>query len=414
MDKMKVSELKAALQKLGLPVSGTKDTLIKRLKESKDNVIDEEKESIDEESKSVEDTSEEEKEVELPEDISKMKVTELRAVLKKRGLTVSGTKAQLVERLQGNIDGDPPPEKKKRKANEEDEGGSQKKKKETHEIDDFTQPNLDSDEIKIVTWNVAGFSAVLKKGFEKYLSSESPDILCLNETKINSVPIDKFPGYYSYFYAAQQNPGYSGVGLLTKTKPLKIKMGIGNKDHDTEGRCITAEYDNFYVVASYIPNSGAKGDEGWPKDLDYRMEWDKAFQDYLHELDKIKPIIWCGDLNVAHREIDLENPKTNGKTAGFTPRERESFGKFLDTGFTDVHRHLFPGEKGEYSFWSYRSQSARENNIGWRLDYFVVSNRILPKVTQSYLRRSVMGSDHCPIGIHLKNSEEKETKKINK
>jgi len=379
--------------------------VVKRKKDFEEDDDEDESKSEDSEDE------EEEKDEGLPEDISTMKVAELKAELKKRGLTVSGTKAQLVERLQGNINGEPPPEKKKRKADEEPEGHSQKKKKED-EAEDFTQPTLGSDEIKIITWNVAGFSAVQKKGFTKYLDSENPDILCLNETKIKSVPSDKFPGYHTYIYAAQK-AGYSGVGLLTKKTPLNVKMGIGNKEHDTEGRCITAEYDKFYLIVSYIPNSGAKGSDGWPKDLGYRMEWDKAFQTYLRDLDKIKPIIWCGDLNVAHKEIDLANPKSNGKTAGFTPKERESFGKFLDSGFSDVHRHFFPDKTGEYSFWSYRSSGARGNNIGWRLDYFVVSNRLLPKVTQSFLRKSVLGSDHCPIGIHFKNSEENE-KKINK
>jgi len=236
------------------------------------------------------------------------------------------------------------------------------------------------------------------------LKNENPDILCLNETKIKSV-VQQFPGYHAYFYASEK-AGYSGVGLLTKIKPISHQNGIGNREHDTEGRCITAEFENFYVVATYIPNAGAKakGGGGMPKDLDYRMEWDTAFQGYLHELDKKKPVIWCGDLNVAHKELDLANPKSNTKTAGFTPQERESFGKFLNTGFVDVHRHLYPKEEKCFTFWTYRG-GAREKNVGWRLDYFVVSKRLLPRVTQSYLRRYVNGSDHCPIGIHLKKED---------
>jgi len=214
---------------------------------------------------------------------------------------------------------------------------------------------------------------------------------------------NKHPGYFSYFFSCESNPGYSGVALISKKKPLTIQKGIGIKEHDNEGRCITAEYEHYYVVATYIPNAGAKGEGGMPKDLKYRMEWDKAFQAYLHELDKKKPIIWCGDLNVAHNEIDLANPSSNKKTAGFTAEERGSFGKFLDSGFIDVHRHFNPGAKGNFSFWSYRSKTAREKNIGWRLDYFVVSKRFLPNITQSFIRSGVQGSDHCPIGIHVKN-----------
>jgi len=245
-------------------------------------------------------------------------------------------------------------------------------------------------------------AAVMKNGFSNYLNQEKPDIICLNETKIKSIPDDQFPGYYCYTNPAQDNVGYSGVGLLTKIKPINVTLGIGMKEHDTEGRCITAEYDHFTLVATYIPNSGAKGDDGWPKDLNYRMQWDVAFQAYLQKLDKVKPIIWCGDLNVAHQEIDLANPKTNKKTAGFTPKERESFDKFLKTGFVDIHRRFHPNQSGCYSFWSYRKKTARDNNIGWRLDYFIVSERIAPSITQSFFRTSVLGSDHCPICIHYK------------
>jgi len=263
--------------------------------------------------------------------------------------------------------------------------------------------------VKIITWNVASYKTIVDKGiFNDYFKNEDPDIICLNETKISSaVPENKYPGYYSYFYQSEK-PGYSGVALITKTKPISVQKGIGDKEHDTEGRCITAEFDNFYLVATYIPNAGANkgGSGGMPKDLDYRMEWDKVFQEFLHDLDKKKPIIWCGDLNVAHKEMDLANPSKNKKTAGFTPEERASFGKFLDTGFVDVHRHFYPDEEGAFTFWSYRAgPSARANNSGWRLDYFVVSKRLLPRVTQSYIRSGVTGSDHCPIGLHIKKSD---------
>jgi len=270
--------------------------------------------------------------------------------------------------------------------------------------DDFSVPLKQGNEIKIVTWNVAGFAAVMKKGFSDYLAQEKPDIICLNETKIKSIPDGNFPDYFCYTNPCTDKPGYSGVGLLTKIKPITVTMGIGVKEHDTEGRCITAEYDHFYLVATYIPNAGAKGDDGWPKDLNYRMQWDVVFQDYLHKLDKIKPIIWCGDLNVAHMEIDLANPGTNKKNAGFTQKERDSFDKFLKTGFVDVHRRFNPHVKGLYSFWSYRKAGAREKNVGWRLDYFIVSERIITNISQSFFRPAVLGSDHCPICIHIKTS----------
>jgi len=414
-EKMKLSELKSELSKRNLPVSGKKEALIKRLREAKD---DGDEESAGEEEKNESDdveSKEDDEEEELPEDLSKMKVPDLKNALKKRNLPVTGSKAVLVERLQGHINGDQPPAEKKsgkRKATEEPEGTVSKKSKskeapsKTGSGNDFTEPALASDELKIVTWNVASYRTICSKGFfEDYLKLENPDILCLNETKVGTMPENKHPGYHSYFYESEK-PGYSGVAVITKTEPISLKKGIGDKEHDTEGRCITAEYNNFYLVATYIPNAGApdKGGTNMPKDLEYRMEWDKAFQKYLHELDKKKPVIWCGDLNVAHKEIDLANPSKNKKTAGFTPEERESFQKFLDTGFVDVHRHFYPNEKGTYSFWSYKSRGARDNNIGWRLDYFVASKRLVPRVTQSFMRTKQMGSDHCPIGIHLKKS----------
>jgi len=340
-----------------------------------------------------------------------MKVADLKAALKKRSMSVTGSKALLVERLQGFINGDVQPEKKganKRKASNEAGGASKKKKSDLDKdavqiaTDDFTQPALANDELKIISWNVTSFKSICSQGiFDDYLKKENPDILCLNETKVKEIS-EKYPGYQAYLYPSERKAGYSGVGLLTKIKPLSIQKGIGDQEHDKDGRVITAEFDNFYLVSSYIPNSGAKGEGGLPKALDYRMEWDKVFQTYLQNLDKSKPVIWCGDLNVAHKEIDLANPKTNKKTAGFTQQERDSFDKFLNTGFVDVHRHFFPDKEGCYTFWSRRSPNSKKNNIGWRLDYFVVSKRFVPNLTQSYIRRSVEGSDHCPIGIHIK------------
>eukprot|EP01123_Difflugia_compressa_P000531 TRINITY_DN10619_c0_g1_i1.p1 TRINITY_DN10619_c0_g1~~TRINITY_DN10619_c0_g1_i1.p1 ORF type:complete len:249 (-),score=33.97 TRINITY_DN10619_c0_g1_i1:40-750(-) len=232
------------------------------------------------------------------------------------------------------------------------------------------------------------------------MSSENADIFCFNETKCSPISENHYRGYYSYFYPAEK-AGYSGVGLITKLKPLSLQKGIGVEEHDREGRCITAEYDTFYLVVCYVPNSGAKGEGGWPKDLQSRIEWDKEFQNYLTTLKQKKPIILCGDLNVAHTSIDLANPDKNKKTAGYTPEEREGFTKLLQSGFTNVHRHFYPDKKNEYTFWSYRSKGAREKNIGWRLDYFVASNEFLPYIKRSFIRPFVTGSDHCPIGIHV-------------
>jgi AP endonuclease-1 len=408
--KMKVSELKEELTKRGLPTSGSKDILIERLKKGNGD--------IESNSSSWEDLIEEEEE-KLPDDLASMKVPELKGELKKRGLSVSGNKTILVQRLEAHINGDEPPEKKpskpKRKTSDGEKETKKKRKKKSENsededppsttksnlADDFTIPQKQGNDIKIVSWNVAGFAAVMKKGFSDYLGQEKPDIICLNETKIRSIPDGNFPGYYCFTNPCIEKPGYSGVGLLTKIKPINVTMGIGVKEHDSEGRCITAEYDQFYLVATYIPNAGAKGETGWPKGLDYRMQWDVAFQEYLHKLDKIKPIIWCGDLNVAHTEIDLANPGTNKKTAGFTQKERDSFDKFLKTGFVDVHRRFNPNTRGCYSFWSYR-KGAREKNVGWRLDYFIVSERIIMNISQSFFRSSVQGSDHCPICILIK------------
>jgi len=284
-----------------------------------------------------------------------------------------------------------------------------KKKKDTQEEDsveevittNFSEPSLQDGEIKIVTWNVCSYRNILKRGFEEYLVNENPHIILLNETKISSSSVKKneFPGYFSYFYSGDKT-GYSGTALITKTDPISISYGIGIEEHDNEGRVITAEYDDFILVCSYIPNSGVK-----LKRLDYRKKWDEDFLQFLLAMKEKKPVIWCGDLNVAHKPIDLKNPTKNTKTAGFSKEERENFQKVLDNGFVDSYRHFYPTESDCYTFWSNRF-GCRARNTGWRLDYFVVTENLLSenRITNSYIRKYVMGSDHCPIVLHLKSS----------
>eukprot|EP01102_Stenamoeba_stenopodia_P008093 TRINITY_DN229_c0_g2_i1.p1 TRINITY_DN229_c0_g2~~TRINITY_DN229_c0_g2_i1.p1 ORF type:complete len:336 (-),score=113.46 TRINITY_DN229_c0_g2_i1:107-1114(-) len=265
---------------------------------------------------------------------------------------------------------------------------------------DFTKPEKKPGQIKIISWNVAGFKAILNKGFRTYVDKEDPDILCVQETKVaendgtTECLGDK---YHKVFYAATKpNQGYAGTGIYSKTKPISVKKGLGIPKHDEEGRCITAEFERFYLVTTYIPNSGQK-----LQNLDYRTkEWDVDFLAYLKNLEKTKPVIWCGDLNVAHLEIDLANPKANKRKAGFTQEERDNFTKLLGSGFTDTFRHFKPNEEKAYTFWTYL-KNARANDIGWRLDYFVVSNCLVPHVKESYIRKYIMGSDHAPIGLIL-------------
>ncbi|KYQ96733.1 class II apurinic/apyrimidinic(AP)-endonuclease [Tieghemostelium lacteum] len=269
---------------------------------------------------------------------------------------------------------------------------------------DFNVPAKSEKQMKIISWNVAGFKACSGKGFKEYVASENPDVICIQESKIKEAAVKKsdLPAGYTYtFIHCEARPGNHGVAVLTKVKPIKITTGISefksdNSKHDTEGRVITLEFESFYLVNTYVPNSGT----GKPPlaRLDYRIkEWDVELQNYLKELDKTKPVVWCGDLNVAHQEIDLKNPKTNTRTAGFTIEERTSFGNFLKEGFVDTFRHLNPA-KVAYSFWSYKFQ-ARSKDAGWRLDYFVVSERLMDSIKASFMRSTVMGSDHCPIGI---------------
>ncbi|XP_020622304.1 DNA-(apurinic or apyrimidinic site) lyase-like, partial [Orbicella faveolata] len=227
---------------------------------------------------------------------------------------------------------------------------------------------------------------------------EDPDVFCIQETKCQEETLPKevkFSGYHTYWAHAENKAGYSGVGLCSKTKPIKVTYGIGISEHDNEGRVITAEFDDFYLVTAYVPNSG----RGLPR-LGYRQGWDKDFTEYLKTLDKKKPVILCGDLNVAHKEIDLANPKTNTKTAGFTKEERQGFTELLEEGFVDSFRHFYPKKERQYSFWSYMG-NARAKNVGWRLDYFVVSERLVPKMCDSLIRQRAKGSDHCPVVLLL-------------
>ncbi|XP_014611761.1 PREDICTED: exodeoxyribonuclease [Polistes canadensis] len=251
--------------------------------------------------------------------------------------------------------------------------------------------------LKISTWNVSGIRAVIKKNGMDYIIKENADIVALQETKCdtNKLPSEvKVPGYHHY-YTDSKKAGYCGVALYTKEKPINVKYGLNNSKLDEEGRLITAEYPNFFLLNVYVPNAGAKLIT-MPK----RLEWNEKFKLYVKELDKKKPVIICGDMNVAHQEIDLANPKTNTKNAGFTKEERDGMTDFLDQGFVDTFRMLYPDKVGAYTFWSYFANS-RNKNIGWRLDYFLLSERIQNKVCDNIIRSSVYGSDHCPIVLYI-------------
>ena len=253
--------------------------------------------------------------------------------------------------------------------------------------------------MKLVSWNVNGLRAVINKGFEEFFKEADADIFCIQETKMQEDQIDDkireiFKGYNTYWNSAEKK-GYSGTAIITKNIPLNIKFGIGIEEHDKEGRVITLEFDKFYMVNCYTPNSKRELER-----LDYRMVWEDAFRNYLLELNKKKPVIVCGDLNVAHKEIDLKNPKTNRKNAGFTDEEREKITELLNAGFTDTFRYLYPDKTDTYTWWSYMFK-AREKNAGWRIDYFIVSNSIKDKIKESYIYSEVMGSDHCPVGLDI-------------
>lgn len=247
--------------------------------------------------------------------------------------------------------------------------------------------------MKLISWNVNGIRACVNKGFIDFFNKIDADIFCIQETKCQKGQIElEFEGYESYWNSAEKK-GYSGTAIFTKIKPLTIKYGIGKEEHDKEGRVITLEFDKFYMVNIYTPNSKRELER-----LDYRMIWEDEIKKYLLHLNKIKPVIMCGDLNVAHKEIDLKNPKTNRHNSGFTDEERNKMTELLDAGFTDSFRYKYPDKENEYSWWSYMGR-AREKNVGWRIDYFIVSNDIAKKIKDATIHQEVYGSDHCPVEL---------------
>lgn len=250
--------------------------------------------------------------------------------------------------------------------------------------------------MKIISWNVAGFRAVLKKGFDDFFRKIDADIFCIQESKVLEEQFDYRPEGYKMYLNPAEKKGYSGTLVFTKIDPINVSYGMGIEEHDKEGRIITLEYDKFYLVTVYTPN--AKNDLSR---LEYRMKWEDDFKSYLKMLELTKPVVVCGDLNVAHNEIDIKNAKSNRGSAGFTDEERDKFSKLLEAGFIDTFRYLYP-EKIKYSWWSYM-RHARENNTGWRIDYFVVSNNFIDKVNDSIIHDHILGSDHCPIEIDIED-----------
>ena len=249
--------------------------------------------------------------------------------------------------------------------------------------------------MRFISWNVNGLRAVRKKGFDDIFLSLNADFFCIQETKLQEGQIDiDFPGYESYWCYAEKK-GYSGTAIFTKHTPLSVSYNIGIEEHGTEGRTITLEYEDFYLVCVYTPNA----QDGLMR-LDYRMSWEDAFREYLCSLDKLKPIIVCGDMNVAHEEIDLKNAKANVGNPGFSDEERAKFTELLSAGFTDSFRYLYPDRRDAYSWWSYRA-AARERNVGWRIDYFVVSDRLRDNIKDAYILPEITGSDHCPVGLDM-------------
>ncbi len=247
--------------------------------------------------------------------------------------------------------------------------------------------------MKFISWNVNGIRACKDKGFSEAFKTIDADFFCLQETKMQAGQLDlAFEGYESYWNYAEKK-GYSGTAIFSKHKPLNVTYGLGIEEHDHEGRVITLEMENFFLVTCYTPNS-----QDELRRLEYRMTWDDAFREYLKKLDEKKPVIICGDLNVAHKEIDLKNPKTNKRNAGFTDEERGKFTELLNAGFTDTFRHFYPTDEGKYSWWSYRFR-AREKNAGWRIDYFLTSKRLDDKLVSAGIHNEVFGSDHCPVEV---------------
>ncbi|KYM98151.1 PREDICTED: exodeoxyribonuclease isoform X2 [Cyphomyrmex costatus] len=293
----------------------------------------------------------------------------------------------------------------------DDSSSAKKAKNEPKQMQNKTDTNLDEIDfectksnqegkkhnLKICTWNVSGIRAVIKKHGIDYITKEDADIIALQETKCdkNKMPDDvKLPGYHHYFLDSKK-PGHCGVALFSKEKPISVKYGLSDSTFDTEGRIIMVEFPEFFVINVYVPNAGQK-----LVTLPKRLEWNKLFKKYIEELDQKKPVIICGDMNVAHQEIDLKNPKTNNKNAGFTKEERDDMTNFLAAGFVDTFRLLYPETEGAYTFWSYFA-NARSKNIGWRLDYYLISERIKNKVCDNIIRKDVYGSDHCPVILYI-------------
>ncbi|MBC1923163.1 exodeoxyribonuclease III [Listeria grayi] len=250
--------------------------------------------------------------------------------------------------------------------------------------------------MRFISWNVNGLRAAVKKGFSDYFKEADADIFCVQETKLQAgqIELEGLEDYHDYWnYAVKK--GYSGTAVFTKEEPLSVQYGLPEDVHNQEGRVITLEFPAFYFVTVYTPNSQAE-----LKRLDYRTEWEQAFADHIIALDKQKPVVFCGDLNVAHQEIDLKNPKTNRKNPGFSDQERAMFGQLLDNGFVDTFRYLYPEQEDAYSWWSYR-MNARSRNVGWRIDYFVVSSRIADSIQEARIHAEVLGSDHCPVELEI-------------
>ena len=249
--------------------------------------------------------------------------------------------------------------------------------------------------MKFISWNVNGLRACEGKGFRDIFNKLDADFFCLQETKLQEGQIDlQFPGYESYWDYAEKK-GYSGTAIFTRHKPLSVARGLGIDAHDHEGRAVTLEFEQFYLVTAYVPNS-----QDGLRRLDYRMAWEDDFRAYLKSLDERKPVVVCGDLNVAHQEIDLKNPKSNRRNAGFTDEEREKFSLLLEAGFTDTFRYFYPDKEEIYSWWSYRFK-AREKNAGWRIDYFLASNRLQPQLRSAAIHTEIFGSDHCPVEVDI-------------
>ena len=250
--------------------------------------------------------------------------------------------------------------------------------------------------MRLISWNVNGLRAAVKKGFMDSFNALDADIFCLQETKLQAGQIElDLPGYHQYWCYAEKK-GYSGTAVFSRVEPISVTYNLGYPEHDSEGRVITCEFEDFYLVCVYTPNS-----QNELKRLDYRMTWEDAFRAHLMELDRRKPVIACGDMNVAHEEIDLKNPSTNHMNAGFTDQERGKMTELLSSGFTDSFRYLYPEARDAYSWWSFRAAS-RERNVGWRIDYFLCSDRLCERIADAFIRPEIMGSDHCPVGLDLK------------